>query len=202
MPMTRRDVGELSARAVREAESFVSQRETDAERAKGKAFGEITSAIPIGVGALAGGFLSTRYKEAGAVIPLGLLLGGLAVVGSFLPMSPFGQWAALARKAGYGAMLSSGVIWAAGHGAIFAERTASPSPGAPSAGPPPPRGALGSAPFGSAPVPQGTPAQQPAYAQPQQPAYGQPGAQQQAPQQASMPATVQDFLDIVTRGRR
>ena len=166
MPMTRRDgLSDLSRRSVEGTRRFLDQREK-AEAATGAPGIALTGIEVLGGAALAG-FLAQRFREAGAVVPVGVILGVLGLAGSQFEM--FGKLSPDVRNLAIGALASAAALWAAGRGVISADALAAQQ-GA----------ATGQQP---AQFPQGMPQQgmMPQAQVPQQPPYYPPPQQLQQP---------------------
>lgn len=152
MPMTRRDmrdVDRLSDRVLRDTKTFIQKREQKCEPKQTRAE-EIGSMVALAFGALGTAYLSQRFRQAGAVVPLGVLAGGLLYGSSYAGV--LGGFSEYGKSAAVGAALASGVIWAAGYGSLAAERAHAQAPTTTTAGFGPPQ-ALRS-PFGSQEPPQ------------------------------------------------
>lgn len=123
MPMTRRDnVEDLYRSSLREMKEFLGEREvTDPTRTlPGLALtgGEILA------GAAVAGFLAQRFRQAGAVVPVGVTLGLLGIAAAQFNM--LGRASPDLRNISLGALASAAALWAAGRGVISREETARP----------------------------------------------------------------------------
>ena len=123
MPMTRRDadvdVDRLSDRTLRDTSAFLRKRD---EQAKSRSTGQVAlSVVEMFLGALAGGYLSQRFRATSGAIPTGLLLGGVAYGAAHFTQM-FGRATEDVKNAAIGSALASGVIWAAGYGSLGAEK--------------------------------------------------------------------------------
>lgn len=78
------------------------------------------------VGGAGAAFLSQRFRDAGAIVPLGVLLGGLGYAASHLEVA--GSFSKDVRNASIGAGLSSLILWVAGHGMLSNEKAAAHEP--------------------------------------------------------------------------
>jgi hypothetical protein len=161
MPMTRRDaVTSLSHRSVEDTKRFLADRETQCERATSPA-GIVLAGGEVLAGAALAGFLAQRFREAGAVVPVGVILGILGIAGAQFEM--FGKLSPDVRNVAIGALASAAALWAAGRGIISADALAAQQQ------------AAGAATGAQQQTPVPPVVQQPVYPQvQQQPIYGYP----------------------------
>jgi hypothetical protein len=118
MPMTRRDVDNLYDHALRDTRRFLGRDKEKKEKTTGQqalSIGEIIA------GAIVGGYLSQRFRNAGGPIPTGLLLGGVGFGAAELT-KVFGSYTDHVKNVAIGSALASAVIWAAGYGTVAAEK--------------------------------------------------------------------------------
>lgn len=133
MPMTRRDIDRLYDHALRDTKTFISKREQKSEpKAARSRSEELASIGALAVGALGTAYLSQRFRQAGAVVPLGILLGGIGYGSAHFGLA--GGFSDYLKHASIGAALASGVIWAAGYGSLAAERAQAQVPTTTTAG--------------------------------------------------------------------
>ena len=179
MPMTRRDaIDRMQDQALRDTRKFLARREP--KRDNRMSIGsDIVSLLSLAGGVAGSAYLSQRFRNAGGVVPLGVLLGGLGYTGAHFGV--FGHLSPYAKNASIGAALASLAIWAAGYGSIAAEKSTSQAAVNPATG------HLG---LGPGQPPSPWPPQPLAFA-PAQPPVNQP----QAPQ------SQQDFMNLIL-GRR
>ena len=143
MPMTRRDVDSLYKSSLDRTRNFFASRETcDPTATLG---GLALTASEIAAGAAAAAFLAQRFRQAGAVVPVGAILGAVGLAGAQFDM--FGKLSPDVRNVSLGAIASAVALWAAGRGIVSAEEAT--------------RGAVVVAPQAPAPVAQPPMMQQP-----------------------------------------
>ena len=207
MTMTRRDserdVRDLYNSSLDDMRQFLREREGAEDPMK-----TVTSNAVIGLeilaGALVAGFLAQRFRQAGAVVPVGVTLGGLGLVAA--QFNKAGKFSSDLRYVSFGALASAIALWAAGRGAISAEgmafgpATAGMLPGAAPAPMPPMFSFLQQPQQVQQPQPMQQPMQ---WQQPMQP-QRQPAQrmQQPVPQQAWAPPPMMDFHNLVAQRAR
>ena len=136
MPMTRRDaIDRMQDQALRDTRRFLARREP--KRDNRMSIGsDIVSLLSLAGGVAGSAYLSQRFRNAGGVVPIGVLLGGLGYTGAHFGV--FGHLSPYAKNASIGAALASLAIWAAGYGSIAAEKSASQAAVNPATGHQPP----------------------------------------------------------------
>lgn len=112
MPMTRRDVEDLYAKSLRGTKEFLSRREADDPTAS--LAGLALAGTEIAAGAAVGGFLAQRFRQTGAIVPVGMLIGAVGLAGAQFGM--FGKLSPDVRNLSLGAIASGVALWAAGRG--------------------------------------------------------------------------------------
>lgn len=122
MTMTRRDserdVRGLANASLDDMRRFIREREGDEDPMKSVTSNAVTG-IEIGVGAIIAGFLAQRFKQAGAVVPVGVTLAALGLAAA--QFNKAGKFSPDLRNISFGALASALALWAAGRGAITAE---------------------------------------------------------------------------------
>lgn len=117
-----RSAEDLVRSSLREMSDFLGERETcDPTRTlSGLALtgGEILA------GAALAGFLAQRFRQAGAVIPVGVTLGIFGLAAAQFNM--LGRASTDLRNVSLGALASAAALWAAGRGVIAREETVRP----------------------------------------------------------------------------
>lgn len=121
MPMTRRDaIDRMQDQALRDTQKFLARREP--KRDNRMSIGsDIVSLLALAGGVAGSAYLSQRFRNAGGVVPIGVLLGGLGYTGAHFGV--FGHLSPYAKNASIGAAVASLAIWAAGYGSIAAEKS-------------------------------------------------------------------------------
>lgn len=183
-PMTRRDeIERLHDQTLRDTRAFLARREGRSGKKSSSVGGEIISLGALAAGAASSAYLSQRFRNAGGVVPLGVLLGGIGYAGAHFGV--FGAAGDQVKNASIGAALASLAIWAAGYGSLAAERAASQAPAT---------GASAGLGLASAPVPAISASS--AWPPSPSPGFAPPGAL------AGAPMTQADFMNLILAGRR
>lgn len=150
MAMTRRDplrqTQELHRRSLKDMRSFLDERDSGVDPMQSVTSHAVTGLEILG-GALAAGFLSQRFRQQGAMIPVGVTLGALGLIAAQFGMA--GKLSPDLRNVAFGAAASAVALWAAGRGIISAEAAAPPGAAIPAGG-----GAFPQNPSGGATVQQ------------------------------------------------
>lgn len=120
MPMSRRDVDTLYRSALGDMREFLEQRK--AHDPTKSLMGVAIAGTEIAAGAAIAGFLAQRFRQAGAVVPVGVILGAVGLAASQFEM--FGRASPDVRNVSLGALASAAALWAAGRGVIGAEEAA------------------------------------------------------------------------------
>lgn len=134
MPMTRRDLDKLYESSLRDTAAFLDARRGAPTRIS---IPDVAvSLAEVAGGAAAAAYLAQRFRTAGAVVPVGLTLGALGLLGAYF--GAFGGATNHALRISLGLAGGAGALWAAGVGAVHGEaahapRTAGALPGAPPA---------------------------------------------------------------------
>ena len=117
MPMSRRDVDQLYDSALGDMKRFLDERKAcDPTRSLA---GVAIVGAEIAAGAALSGYLSQRFRVAGAVVPVGLLLGAAGLAASQFEV--LGRFSPDLRNVSLGALASAAALWAAGRGIVASE---------------------------------------------------------------------------------
>ena len=125
MPMSRRDIDEIYKTSLRDTRKFIDRRRglTQGPRAAELA---LSSAEVVG-GAMAAAYLAQRFRQSGALVPVGITLGVLGHLASYFGM--FGAHSIHVARLSTGLLAGAGAIWAAGAGALASQGTDQPRTG-------------------------------------------------------------------------
>lgn len=122
MTMTRRDserdVRDLYNTSLDDMRRFLRERESAEDPMKSVTSNAVIG-LEIGVGAIIAGFLAQRFRQAGAVVPVGVTLAALGLAAA--QFNKVGKFSPDLRYISFGALASALSLWAAGRGAISAE---------------------------------------------------------------------------------
>ena len=111
-----RDTRDLYRESIGDMQRFLRERETaEPEPIAGVA---VTLLEVLGGAAIAG-FLAQRFRQMGAVVPVGLTVGALGLAAA--QFNKAGRFSPDLRNVSYGALASAVAIWAAGRGIISAD---------------------------------------------------------------------------------
>ena len=125
MTMTRRDserdVRDLYNSSLDDMRRFLREREGAEDPMK-----SVTSNAVVGLEIVAGaalaGFLAQRFRQAGAVVPVGITLAALGLAAA--QFNKAGKFSPDLRNVSFGALASAVALWAAGRGMITTEAAA------------------------------------------------------------------------------
>ena len=122
MTMTRRDserdVRDLYNSSLSDMRQFLREREGAEDPMKSVTSNAVIG-LEISAGAIIAGFLAQRFRQAGAVVPVGVTLAALGLVAA--QFNKAGKFSPDLRYVSFGALASALALWAAGRGAISAE---------------------------------------------------------------------------------
>ena len=125
MTMTRRDserdVRDLYNTSLDDMRRFLREREGAEDPMKSVTSNAVIG-LEIGIGAIIAGFLAQRFRQAGAVVPVGVTLAALGLAAA--QFNKAGKFSPDLRYISFGALASALSLWAAGRGAISAESIA------------------------------------------------------------------------------
>ena len=126
MTMTRRDserdVRDIYNASLDDMRSFLREREGDQEDPMKSVTSNAVTGLEIVAGAAIAGFLAQRFRQAGAVVPVGITLAALGLAAA--QFNKAGKFSPDLRNISFGALASAVALWAAGRGAISAEGVA------------------------------------------------------------------------------
>ena len=122
MTMTRRDserdVRDLYNSSLDDMRKFLREREGAEDPMKSVTSNAVVG-LEIAAGAALAGFLAQRFRQAGAVVPVGLTLAVLGLAAA--QFNKAGKFSPDLRNVSFGALASAIALWAAGRAAISAE---------------------------------------------------------------------------------
>ena len=125
MTMTRRDserdVRDLYNSSLDDMRRFLREREGADDPMKSVTSNAVTG-LEIVAGAALAGFLAQRFRQAGAVVPVGITLAALGLAAA--QFNKAGKFSPDLRNISFGALASAVAIWAAGRGMITTEAAA------------------------------------------------------------------------------
>ena len=126
MTMTRRDserdVRDIYNASLGDMKQFLREREGDQEDPMKSVTSNAVVGLEIAVGAAIAGFLAQRFRQAGAVVPVGITLAALGLAAA--QFNKAGKFSPDLRNISFGALASAVALWAAGRGAISSEGAA------------------------------------------------------------------------------